>query len=63
MDFNTWWRIEGKLDEGGKEDWMNCWNAAIEAAAMKVEEETGHDMAGWRFADEISKMACTADKL
>lgn len=31
MDFDTWWRVTGQLDEGGKDDWRECWDAAIAA--------------------------------
>lgn len=29
MDFDTWWRVTGQLDEGGKDDWRECWDAAV----------------------------------
>ena len=29
MDFDTWWRTTGQLDEAGKDDWRVCWDAAV----------------------------------
>ena len=36
MDFDTWWRVTGQLDEGGKDDWRECWDAAVSAAPANL---------------------------
>lgn len=36
MTFDEWWRVAGKLDETGKDDWRECWNAALMAAGAQA---------------------------
>jgi hypothetical protein len=30
LTFDEWWRASGQIDEGGKDDWRQCWDAALE---------------------------------
>jgi len=61
MDFDTWWRVTGQLDNGGKDDWRECWDAAVaaerERCARIVEtQDTYGDSVGCWFETLAAKI-------
>lgn len=50
MDFDTWWQVTGQLDEGGKDDWLECWSAATLAErerCAKLADSCSADVLLW----------------